>query len=174
MFKTIIVPTDGSEHANKAVVMAADLAGKYGAKVIVLHTLLRNTAAAQLTTLCKQLEAPASVLTELNDLDEIMYDTVAVGYGPIPVIIPQKVLEEVGNLIVDKAAQTIKDAGVTDVTVNVRDGAPSEIILAAAKEEEADLVVMGSRGLGVFAGMLMGSTSHKVSHLAECTCVTVK
>jgi nucleotide-binding universal stress UspA family protein len=33
---------------------------------------------------------------------------------------------------------------------------------------------MGSRGLGKMAGVLMGSISHKVSHLSKCTCVTVK
>ncbi len=48
---------------------------------------------------------------------------------------------------------------------NVRDRAWSS---------KADVIVMGSRGLGHIKGMLMGSVSHKVNHLAECTCITVK
>jgi nucleotide-binding universal stress UspA family protein len=33
---------------------------------------------------------------------------------------------------------------------------------------------MGSRGVTDFNGLLMGSVSHKISHLAKCTCITVK
>jgi len=36
------------------------------------------------------------------------------------------------------------------------------------------MIVMGSRGLSDFKGLLLGSISHKVSAQAECTCVTVK
>ena len=44
----------------------------------------------------------------------------------------------------------------------------------AAKKEAADMIVLGSRGLGHIAGLVMGSVSHKVSHLSDCTCITVK
>lgn len=37
MFTTILHPTDGSEHARKALAVAADLAARYGAAVVVLH-----------------------------------------------------------------------------------------------------------------------------------------
>ena len=56
----------------------------------------------------------------------------------------------------------------------VKQGDPAKCILAAIDEESADFVVMGSRGLSDLKGLLMGSVSHKVSHLAPCTCVTVK
>lgn len=54
------------------------------------------------------------------------------------------------------------------------DGDPAGNIIAAAEHEKAELVVMGRRGLGNVAGLVMGSISHKVAHLAECTCLTVK
>jgi nucleotide-binding universal stress UspA family protein len=40
--------------------------------------------------------------------------------------------------------------------------------------DDFDLVVMGRRGLGGIKGLLMGSLSHKISSMADCTVVTVK
>jgi len=58
--------------------------------------------------------------------------------------------------------------------VAVTDGDPTKCILAAAASEGVDTIAPGNRGLGNIDGMLVGSVSHKVSHLAECTCITVK
>jgi nucleotide-binding universal stress UspA family protein len=48
--------------------------------------------------------------------------------------------------------------------VVLSDGPPAPAILALAKKEAADLVVTGRRGLGGFAELLLGSTSHALSH----------
>ena len=56
----------------------------------------------------------------------------------------------------------------------VHEGDPASAILAVAKEADADLIVMGRRGLGDLAGLLLGSVSQKVTHLAECACLTVR
>ena len=47
-------------------------------------------------------------------------------------------------------------------------------IAGLAQDRKADAIVMGSRGLSDIKGLFLGSVSHKVSHLAECTCITVK
>ncbi|WP_180901977.1 universal stress protein [Martelella soudanensis] len=47
-------------------------------------------------------------------------------------------------------------------------------ILDAIRERKVDTVVLGSRGLGDVAGLLLGSVSHKVTHLAPCTCIVVR
>ena len=64
--------------------------------------------------------------------------------------------------------------GVKSVRSVVEDGDPARCILDCATRDNADLVVLGSRGLSDLKGLLLGSVSHKVSQLAECTCMTVK
>ena len=175
MFKTIVVPTDGSEHAKKAVELAADLSEKYGTQLLVLHVLLRQTSASDLRELCTGLNASDSLITKIDELEDALQDTAFVDYGGLaPIILSDEVLTEVGDLILIDAKTTAETQGAADVSVVVADGDAADCILAIAEQDEADLIVMGSRGLGKFADLLMGSVSHKVSHLSKCSCVTVK
>jgi nucleotide-binding universal stress UspA family protein len=63
-------------------------------------------------------------------------------------------------------------AGVSFRTVVV-DGSPAGSIIALAQHEQADLVVTGRRGLGGFKELLLGSTSHELSHHVDCPLVIV-
>jgi nucleotide-binding universal stress UspA family protein len=68
--------------------------------------------------------------------------------------------------VVDK----LKEAGVTAHGA-MRQAPPSRVaheIIAAADETGADLIVVGNRGLSSFSGMLLGSVSNKLVHLAGC------
>lgn len=51
---------------------------------------------------------------------------------------------------------------------------PSEKILECAERENADLIVMGRRGLGSFSKLFLGSTTYKVMQLTEKNCLTVR
>lgn len=53
-------------------------------------------------------------------------------------------------------------------------GDPAAAILEIAEKEAADLVVIGSRGLGALSGLVMGSVSQKLVHLAPCPVLIVK
>jgi nucleotide-binding universal stress UspA family protein len=77
------------------------------------------------------------------------------------------------RLTSDACARANKKAVQTVRTV-MRAGDPVKGILSVANEENADIIVMGRRGLGDLAGLLLGSVSRKVSHLGECACLTVK
>ena len=63
--------------------------------------------------------------------------------------------------------------GAKDVSVNVVLGDPAEQILAVAKDSQADMIVMGNRGHGPLAGLLLGSVAQKVIGLAPCAVVVV-
>jgi nucleotide-binding universal stress UspA family protein len=63
----------------------------------------------------------------------------------------------------------LKQAGV-DAEGEIRPttfGHAAREILADAKEHDADVIIMGSRGRSDFAGAILGSTAHKVIHLAD-------
>jgi len=78
------------------------------------------------------------------------------------------------------AAQNILDDarqkfGTTTFIVNEElcEGPEAESILKVAKNCEADLIVMGSRGFGAVKGFLVGSVSRKVIHYADCPVMVV-
>jgi nucleotide-binding universal stress UspA family protein len=174
--KTILVSTDGSEHAHKAVELGSDLARLYEARLVLLHVLLRDTQHAELQGIAdvRLSDATQEELQRLETDVQTAIATGGIGAVPIPVIVPREVLEEVGRQILDAAEAVAKAAGVQRVERVVDDGDPAKRILAHAERVAADMLVLGSRGLSDIKGLFVGSVSHKVSHLAECTCVTVK
>lgn len=72
------------------------------------------------------------------------------------------------------ALETTRSSGTRDATVVVNEGDPAETIITYAKDHGMDIIIMGSRGLGKFKGLVLGSVSHKVCQMSGCTCVTVK
>ncbi|CAM3011675.1 universal stress protein [Paenibacillus sediminis] len=87
------------------------------------------------------------------------------GYiGEILAPIPASVIKELNDAavqIVEEVKQRVKDAGVNGV-VDMIQGSPAEAILNYAKEKDADVIVMGSRGLGTIREFVLGSVSHNV------------
>lgn len=63
------------------------------------------------------------------------------------------------------------DATSVQVETVVREGAPARVLLDEA--DDADLLVLGSRGLGGFRGLLLGSVSQQCVHHAPCPVVIV-
>ena len=83
----------------------------------------------------------------------------------------------------DEAGADVKSAvaAMTQAGINahgvVRDtvhGRAAREIVAEAEERDADVIVMGSRGRGDLAGLLLGSTAHKVIHLADRQVMVVR
>ncbi len=80
--------------------------------------------------------------------------------------------EDAARKTLDAAVDEVDTSGMAHPVERILvNGAASSAILEAAKG--ADLVVMGSRGLGGFTGLLLGSVSHQVAHHAACPVVIV-
>ena len=148
MFERILVAVDGSEPALRAVDIAAGLAEKFGSELLVVTVLesLRLTSEARQFAVTEHLKEPPAALA--NRL--------------------------VGEPLASQAAGRAAAKGVKKISRLVQDGDPAQEILKLAQNISADLIVLGSRGLGTIRGLFMGSVSHKVTNLSECPCMTVK
>jgi nucleotide-binding universal stress UspA family protein len=92
------------------------------------------------------------------------------GWAPPPV--EYEAMEE-GTKKVLATSLTEVDAVGSGIAVTslVREGQPAEVLVEEAKD--ADLLVVGSRGLGGFRGLLLGSVGQQVAHHAPCPVVIV-
>ncbi len=80
-------------------------------------------------------------------------------------------LDDAARNLVEQALGQADTTRVTTVRSVVRRGSGGEVLVRLT--DGADLVVVGSRGLGGFKGLLLGSVSHQVTHHARCPVVVV-
>ena len=173
MFKTIVCPLDGSDHANKALGLAIDLAKKYDARLLLVHVLLRGVESAALKRFAEIEGLTRTAAAELHHAMGV--DSRAeIAHLRDQQSISSGVLVDIAEHIVGAARQEAESAGVQKVGVKVLDGDAAKRILEFAEQERADCIVMGSRGLGDIKALLLGSVSQKVTNLAPCTCIAVK
>lgn len=81
---------------------------------------------------------------------------------------PMETTEEADRLVA-AAVKAFQDAGIT-ATSEVQHATAGHVakhIVETAKEQDCDLIVMGSRGLSDIVGLLLGSVTHKVVQLAH-------
>jgi nucleotide-binding universal stress UspA family protein len=84
----------------------------------------------------------------------------------------RKLVQQATQETVDKALASPPGQPALDVTVRAVSGLPAdELIYASA---DADMLVVGARGAGGFARLLMGSVSTQVTHHAQCPVVVVR
>lgn len=83
------------------------------------------------------------------------------------------VLKSVGESILSESLKIIDDS--TDkVTTKLKKGSPADEILKEAEDGEYDLIVMGSRGYGVFSKTILGSVSQKILNHTETDVLIIK
>ena len=174
MFKTILVATDGSDHAKRAVGLAADLAKNYQAKLVALHVMGNDP-----------LPDEDRRLVEVEFADEIKKFPGAVTPGVVhevgmPTIVGQhrakdEILRQlIGKHLLKSVEKEIRDGGVSNVETVLEKGDPAASIIKVAVASNADLIVLGSRGLGNLGELFLGGVSNKVSHGTDINVLIVK
>ncbi len=159
MIKGILVPVDGSENSQRAVMFAADLATAFEASILLLHVLSKLPAR-------KQLKDYLSTLEEDANPDEAEIESVRGALSQSG--------EDAGKKVLANAERAARRKGVEYVSTAIEDDDPAKAILRLVDTGKYDLIVMGRRGIGGLKGLLMGSLSHKISNMADCPVVTVK
>jgi nucleotide-binding universal stress UspA family protein len=82
-------------------------------------------------------------------------------------------LELISNQILQQAKERARRIGAPTIVLQSAWGDPAEAIIEAARREHADAIVVGRRGRGRLAGLLLGSVSGKLVNLAPCTVIVV-
>ena len=145
MFRSIVVGTDGSDTARKAVQEAIDLAKAVGAAVNLVSAY-EPVPQARLRAEARQ--APEDLQWMINPREDV-------------------------DATLSDAADTVREAGL-EVETFAREGDPADAILDVAEERDADLIVVGNKGMTGARRFLLGSVPNKVSHHAPCSVLIVR
>ena len=87
--------------------------------------------------------------------------------------VDNKTREEVGKTIIDDALTFFENFD-GQVMTTIRNGSPADEILEELEFGSFDLLIMGSRGLGVFSRTFLGSVSNKVLHHTDTSVLIIK
>lgn len=148
MFHNMVVALDGSELSKKAMEVAIQLAAEQKSVLYFLHVV-------------KEVSVPPYVMGEMaysnRDYDTELND----------------ILRKEGEELLRHAKEKAQEKGVSSRKV-MFSGDPTVEIIDFIKEHDIQLIIMGSRGLGAFKEMMLGSVSHKVAQMAPCPVMIVK
>jgi nucleotide-binding universal stress UspA family protein len=145
MFGSIVVGTDGSETAGEAVHQATDLAKAVGARI---HLVSAFEPVGNQRLREEQTQVP-------DDMNWMVHQR-----------------EDVDATLRD-AAEQIVESGV-EADVFARQGDPADAILDVAEEQNADLIIVGNKGMTGAKRFLLGSVPNKVSHHAPCSVLIIR
>ena len=176
MIKSIVLAIDGSVHAQHAQTMAIDLASKYDAQLTLVHVLTHDHPSTEFERMAEVERLSDSKQPRVSE-KENTYSAVARFLGSTSDSKDAKearIIVLLGEQIINNASKSAHKAGVTNITAEILTGDYANRILEVAKKADADVIVMGRRGLSNLKGFVTGSVSHKVSQRAECSVLTVK
>lgn len=150
MIEKLLVAVDGSGHSLKAVEYAATMAAACNAKIFIL-------------TVLKPSQTP-KVSEGLRNYAKLEHIESA----------DAEAMKLLSSELLAHAADIAREKGVSDIVKLVETGPVARTIVDIARRKKADIIVVGSRGLGNIEATLRGGVSHRVELLARCPVLTVK
>ena len=145
VIESIVVGTDGSDTASEAVRQATVLARTLGAKVYLVSAY-EPVPESRLRD--ERHQVPDDLQWLINPREDV-----------------DRTLEE--------GAVGMRSAGL-DVETLAREGDPADSILDVAEEKEADLIIVGNKGMTGAKRFLLGSVPNKISHHAPCSVLIIR
>lgn len=145
MYNSIVVGTDGSETANKAVRQAIELAEPLKASlhiVTAFQPVSEDKLAREAATM------PRDMSWMVNPRDEV-------------------------DATLAEASEWAEGKGLK-IETYARQGDPADALLDVAEERDADLIVVGNKGMTGAKRFLLGSVPNKVSHHAPCSVLIIR
>jgi nucleotide-binding universal stress UspA family protein len=141
--RRILCPTDFSAHSYLALEAAVELAQHFSAELLLVHVVIPSVEWSM---------APGAMMASNIP-------------GPLEVLASAK----------ETLAKVRKDRTPDNVAVReiVLEGVAADEISRKAKEEKADIIVMGTHGLTGWRHLIFGSVAEKVVRLATCPVITV-
>ena len=146
MFDKVLVALDGSEHANRALQLAAALSKRCDATLVLFHAV--------------------EISAFRSDYDPRVIESAREVY--------RKIGQEQAQWILQEAEMTAREAGVANVEQLIGEGDPVKALLGVLRASPVDVVVVGTRGLTGLREIAMGSVAHKMSVAAPCPVMIVK
>jgi nucleotide-binding universal stress UspA family protein len=143
--KCVLVATDGSEGADRAVDYAAQLAKDNGAELMIVNVI-------------GGYGLPDKVLRAFTQGQQVWLN---------------EQLESLSAEMLTNARDRARTAGATTIQLESRPGEVAQVIIDIAREKPVDIIVVGKRGAGRIAGLLLGSVSQKLVSLSPVPVVIV-
>lgn len=171
----IIVATDGSEHGARAVDFAANLSGKLGRGLSIVHVDLHARPSQELARLVES-EYMLEHLSGLESFSTLPHAATLWQFQDARTneIERSQVVRIISEQILQRASAAAETAGATDIRPVHGSGDYADEILDAAEAEGAGIIVLGRRGLGRLREALLGSVTQKVLHATDRTVVVVQ
>jgi nucleotide-binding universal stress UspA family protein len=143
--RRILVATDGSTSADRAVDYAGQLAKIYGAELLIANVI-------------GGYGLPGSVFRHFTHEQHVWLD---------------ELLASLSAELLNKARDRARSLGISTILLESRPGDVASTIVTIAGEGNVDVIVVGKRGTGQVSGLLLGSVSQKLVSLAPLPTIVV-
>jgi nucleotide-binding universal stress UspA family protein len=155
LFEKTLVPLDGSEHSEKALGVAIQIAKKFNGKIVLIH-VYSVTITPVIVPEPATLSGPGYPVVVASDISKMV-----------------DVARETGHRILSDGERKVEAEGVKAETILVEGHVVYEVV-RAAKEGNFDLIVIGARGISKIRELLLGSVTDGVIHHATNPVLVIK